>query len=49
MTFLAMQKEMKLEALLQKEEELREKDDQANLDNQLAAEEKKKEHVIEKY
>lgn len=42
MTFLAMQKEMKLEALLQKEEELREKEDEANLDTQLEQEERKK-------
>jgi hypothetical protein len=42
MTFLAMQKENKLEALLQKEEELREKEDEGNLDTQLQQEEKKK-------
>merc|ERR1712222_120813 len=42
MTFLAMQKEMKLEALLEKEEELREKDDEGSLDVQLQQEEKKK-------
>jgi len=42
MTFLAMQKEMKLEALLEKEEELREKDDEGSLDVQLKQEEKKK-------
>jgi hypothetical protein len=41
MTFLAMQKEMKLEALLQKEEELREKEDEKNLDIQLQQENKK--------
>jgi hypothetical protein len=41
MTFLAMQKEQKLEALLQKEEELREKEDEAGLDTQLQQEEKK--------
>jgi hypothetical protein len=42
MSFLALQKEMKLEALLEKEEELREKEDQENLDIQLKQEEKKK-------
>jgi hypothetical protein len=42
MTFLALQKEMKLEALLEKEEELREEEDQENLDVQLKQEEKKK-------
>merc|ERR1740139_1539661 len=42
MTFLAMQKENKLEALLQKEEELREKEDEGSLDTQLQQEERKK-------
>jgi len=42
MTFLAMQKEMKLEALLEKEEKLREKEDQDNLDNQILHEQRKK-------
>lgn len=42
MTFLAMQKEMKLEALLEKEEQLREKEDQETLDTQLEHEQKKK-------
>jgi hypothetical protein len=42
MTFLAIQKENKLEALLQKEEELREKDDEKTLDHQLKSEENKK-------
>ncbi len=46
MTFLAMQKEMKLEALLQKEEELREKEDEVNLDTQLKQEEKKKDILM---
>jgi hypothetical protein len=42
MTYLAMQKEIKLESLLQKEEELREKVDEGNLNKQLQDEEKKK-------
>jgi hypothetical protein len=46
MTFLAMQKEMKLEAMLQKEEELREKEDESNLDTQLKQEEKKKDILM---
>jgi len=42
MTFLAMQKEQRLEQLLQKEEEMREKEDEKMLDSQLEQEERKK-------
>jgi hypothetical protein len=46
MTYLAMQKEIKLEGLLQKEEELREKEDEGNLNKQLQQEEKKKDILM---
>ncbi len=47
MTLLAMQKESKLEELLEKEEKLREMEEQKELENQLKIEETKKE-VIKK-
>jgi len=46
MTLLAIQKEMKLEQLLEKEEALREKEEEKLLEKQLQAEQKKKEILM---